>query len=191
MCGGRGSRLATEVEKPLVEIGGRPMVERVRRALEASSVETTYAVVSPQAPLTREYLRRCELPLLETSGAGYVQDLGEALANPRIDRPVLTVATDLPLLDATAIDDVLAAYERRRTGDPAPSMTVCVPVEVKQRLGLTIDDRLRADDSLAPTGLNVVGADGGREVRYVTEDTGVATNVNRARDARIAEALCD
>ena len=191
MCGGRGSRLATDVEKPLVEIGGEAMVDRVRRALEASSIETTYAVVSPLAPRTQEDLTCRDIPQIETPGAGYVQDLGEALADPRIDRPVLTVATDLPLLDATAIDDVLAAYDRRRTGGPAPSMTVCVPVEVKERLGLTVDDRLRADDSLTPTGLNVVGAESGRELRYVTDDTGVATNVNRPTDARIAEALCD
>ena len=78
MCGGRGTRLDLPTEKPLVEIDGRAMVDRIRETLEASRVETVHAVVSPHAPATREHLAG-SLPTIETPGEGYVADLQSAL----------------------------------------------------------------------------------------------------------------
>jgi len=56
MCGGRGTRLGGETEKPLREITGRPMVDRVLDALVESRIETTHTIVSPHATRTRERL---------------------------------------------------------------------------------------------------------------------------------------
>jgi hypothetical protein len=50
-----------------------------------------------------------------------VADLDAALADDRLAEPVLTVAADLPLLAAEALDRVLAAHE-------AGPLTVAVPV---------------------------------------------------------------
>ena len=208
MCGGRGTRLDADVEKPLYPIAGEPMVDRVRRALAGSDVETTYAVVSPNAPRTREHLAEAGVPPIETPGEGYVADLGRAIADSRVERPVLTVAADLAALETTAVNDVLDAYERyRQEADGNPSTTICVPVALKERLGLSVDGRLRpdedsgidgpvhvaadatADGPLAPTGCNVVGASD-IEVIHVSDDPCLAINVNRVEDARIAEARC-
>ena len=117
---------------------------------------------------------------IETPGDGYVPDLGRALR--RVETPVLTVAADLPLLTGEVVDAVLEAH------DQGP-LTVCVPVALKRRLGLSLDEtRLAADGrTLVPSGLNVV-ADGA-ESRFVTDDVRLAVNVNRPGDARIAEAL--
>jgi len=52
MCGGLGSRLDGDVEKPLVEVGGARMVDRVVAALVGSPVDDVYAVTSPNAPAT-------------------------------------------------------------------------------------------------------------------------------------------
>lgn len=38
LCGGRGTRLDGEQEKPLVSVGDRPMVGRVLEALDAARV---------------------------------------------------------------------------------------------------------------------------------------------------------
>ena len=38
LCGGRGTRLGGEREKPLVSVGDRPMVGRVLEALDAARI---------------------------------------------------------------------------------------------------------------------------------------------------------
>ena len=206
MCGGQGTRLETDVEKPLFEVGGEPMVDRVRRALAGSRIEAIQAVVSPHAPATREHLDGT-LPLIETPGEGYVADLGVAL--DRVEPPVLTVAADLPLLDPVVVDRVLDAHGRAGgTG----SMTVVVPAALKERLGVSADSVIPAEDvreafddhrsgrvggdetgaefecDVTPTGVNVV-ADAQEDTMYLSYDTRLAVNVNRQSDAAVAEGL--
>jgi adenosylcobinamide-phosphate guanylyltransferase len=177
MCGGRGTRLDALVEKPLFEVAGRPMVDHVRAALAASTVETTYAVVSPHTPDTRDHLDG-ELPLVETAGEGYVPDLMEALDT--VETPVLTVAADLPLLKAEVVDDVLD----RATG----STSVRVPPALKAQLGVSVDgSQGDQPDEWVPTGVNVVGE--GDDSIVASYDARLAVNVNRQADADVAEAL--
>jgi len=181
MCGGRGTRLDADAEKPLFEVAGTPMVDRVADALAASGVERTHAVVSPHAPATRERVAaRGDLSTVETPGEGYVEDLQTALE--AVGTPALTVAADLPLLDGDAVDRVLDAVDGR-------SLTVCVPAALKRRLGASADTTFeRGGRALAPAGVNVV-ADGPDETTYETYDARFAVNVNRPSDADLAEAL--
>lgn len=177
MCGGRGTRLAVGTEKPLYEIAGRSLVDRVYDALTTSRIDTVYAIVSPHTPRTRDHL---DGRIIEAPGDGYVADLQYALE--RIDPPVLTAAADLPLLTGDAIDTVL---DRDTDG----SLTVCVPVALKRLVGASIDTTIQSDGrTLAPTGVNVV-AERDREATFTTDDVRFAVNVNRRSDAHIAEEL--
>lgn len=177
MCGGRGTRLESDVEKPLYEVGGRPMVDRVREALAESTVRRVHAVVSPQAPRTREHV---DPPIVDAPGEGYVADLEYALE--RVELPVLTAAADLPLLEGEVIDRVLAAYS-------GGSLTVCVPSSLKRTIGIHVERTMPEDGrDLAPTGVNVVAREGG-EGTVVLKDPRLAVNVNHADDARVAEEL--
>jgi len=179
MCGGRGTRLDAPVEKPLFAVGGEPMVDRVARALSASRVDAVHAVVSPHVPATRDHL---DLPTIETPGEGYVADLEAALV--AVERPVLTVAADLPLLDGDVIDRVLDGFAGQSDG----SLAVCVPAALKRRLGIGVDTSWRLDGrSVAPAGLNVVGD--GADRPYLSYDARLAVTVNRLEDASVAEAL--
>jgi len=172
MCGGRGTRLDRD-EKPLVEVGGAPMVERVRRALSASRVGRVYAVTGPQAPETAGFL---DCPQVDAPGEGYVPDLQYALADDRVAKPVLTVAADIPLLTAAAVDSTLEAADG--------ATTVAVPVGRKRALGVTVDTAFGAGGRrLAPSGLNVVGAGEGL---VVATGRGLAVNVNHPSDLRRA-----
>ncbi|MCU4972899.1 NTP transferase domain-containing protein [Halobacteria archaeon AArc-m2/3/4] len=193
MCGGRGTRLESSHEKPLQPIAGEAMVDRVRRALAASRVETTYAVVSPNAPETRAHLEGV-LPTIETPGEGYVTDLGVALERQEVEPPVLTVAADLPLLEGEVIDRVLEEYERRMGGrGDRGSLTVCVPAALKRQLGVSCETVLESesdDTELAPTGVNVVGNDPQRQMTYLSDDPRLAINVNRPIDVDRAEERC-
>jgi adenosylcobinamide-phosphate guanylyltransferase len=187
MCGGRGTRLGRAREKPLVEVGGVPMIDRVCDALAGSRVDDVYAAVSPHAPATHDHLDAAAgagtVTVLETPGDGYVADLTAAL--DRIGRPALTVAADLPLLAPEPVDRTLAAADG--------SLVVVVPVGLKRRLGVSVDARIEGagddddDRALAPTGVNVVaGAD---DDVCVSDDPRLAVNVNHPRDLQIAEAL--
>ncbi|MFC6718684.1 NTP transferase domain-containing protein [Natrialbaceae archaeon GCM10025810] len=196
MCGGKGTRLESDREKPLHPVGGVPMVDSVLRALEGSRIETIYAAVSPNAPETRIHLERADsVTTVETPGEGYVADLVTVLesedgASP--SRPVLTVAADLPLLEAPVVDRVLDLHEHGRGGpgnqNRAASRTICVPATLKRRLGASVDSRLESEAHLAPTGVNVVG-DADDTMTNVSYDPRLAVNVNRLEDARLAAEL--
>lgn len=186
MCGGRGSRLGGEAEKPLVRVCGDPMVDRVAAALAASRVETVHAVVSPAAPETARHVRQRGLSVVETAGEGYVADLTDALDS--VGRPVVTVAADVPHLTPDHVD--AAVDEATAAADGPVSVTVCVPASLKRRLGVSVDTSFERDgEELAPTGLNVVAGD--RDTVQLTFDDRLAVNVNRPTDLERAEALCD
>ncbi|WP_225335911.1 NTP transferase domain-containing protein [Halomicrobium urmianum] len=175
MAGGRGTRLDADREKPLVRVGGRPMVDRVIDALRASGVGQVYAATSPHAPATCEHV---SAPAIETPGEGYVADLEAVLADDQIERPVLTAVADLPLLSADAVDDVLAAHE-------SGSLTVAVPADLKAELGVSADTTFEREGSeVAPAGLNVVGD--GPDRTLAIEDPRLAVNVNRPGDLAVA-----
>jgi len=180
MCGGRGTRLGGETEKPLVSVGGAPTIDRVCDALVASRVDGVYAAVSPHAPETRDHLGSAPVTVVETPGDGYVADLDAALE--RVGRPALTVAADLPLLASDAVNRVVAAADG--------SLVVAVPVALKRQLGVSVDTTVDGDGGdrrLAPTGINVVA--GTDDHIYVSDDPRLAVNVNRPRDLQVAEAL--
>ncbi|MFB6163950.1 MAG: NTP transferase domain-containing protein [Haloarculaceae archaeon] len=187
MCGGRGTRLDADREKPLVCVGDVPMLDRVCDALADSDVETVYAAVSPQAPATRDHARaREDCTVVETPGAGYVADLDAARAAAGVDGPVLTCVADLPLLAPALVDDAIAAAGAVDGG----SVTVVVPAALKAALGVSADAAFERDGRrLAPTGLNVVGAGG--EATRVRWEARLAVNVNRPADRAVAERLAD
>lgn len=172
MCGGRGTRLGGETEKPLHPIAGRPMVDRVVDALADSRIGTVYVVVSPHTPRTRSHLDRRrnesrppDLAIVDAPGDGYVSDLQYAVeAAEAIEPPVLTVAADLPLLDGDAIDAVLDAARVAANGDPGDdggrvgALTVCVPAKRKRELGVSADTASEVGgQEVVPAGINVVG----------------------------------
>jgi adenosylcobinamide-phosphate guanylyltransferase len=182
MCGGAGTRLDADVEKPLFAIRERAMVDRVVDALAAADrVDAVHAAVSPRTPRTRAHLAaRDGVAVVDTPGDGYVEDLDAAL--DAVGRPAVTVAADLPLL---APEHVQRALDARAAGSaPDGSLSVCVPVALKERLGASVDT---AFDGLAPTGLNVVATGG--EHMHTTYDARLAVNVNRLEDAALASAL--
>jgi threonine-phosphate decarboxylase len=182
MCGGRGTRLDADTEKPLYEIAGIPMIDRVLSALAESGVDTVHAAVSPQTPKTHQHLdskSRGGPRIVETPAEGYVEDLQRAL--DRIEPPVLTVAADLPLLDGGILDRVLARHD-------SGSLSVYVPDHLKRALGVSSETTMDWDGQrVASTGVNVVGGNGER--RYLSHDARPAVNVNYPEDAAVAESL--
>ena len=207
MCGGRGTRLGGDTEKPLTLIRGRSMVDRVIDATtDASRVETVYAAVSPHANETRAHLAetRPSLSIVDAPGDGYVSDLQYAVEAVGADgSAILTIAADLPLLDGDAVDMVVKVVH----AVDADSLTVYVPAERKRELGVSADAATEIDGcELVPAGINVVGGDDGTDADggsggdggsegdtdsavHCTDDRRLAVNVNYPSDALIAERL--
>ncbi len=216
LCGGRGTRLGGDVEKPLVEVGGRPMIARVLDALADAGVSRVAAVASPHAPDTRRALvsglaEEAAVPctVLDGSGEGYVADLEVGLS--AVDGPAVTVAADLPLLRGRDVeaaigeavpagsapdevgpppDGTISARDETTAppDDPVRSVTVCVPVAYKRELGASVDSSFEHDGTaVAPTGLNVVGEGSDRVV--LRERDSVAINVNRPGDLELARRI--
>jgi adenosylcobinamide-phosphate guanylyltransferase len=195
MCGGRGTRLAASVEKPLVPVCGEPMLDRVARALRASAASPVYAVASPHAPETRAHAADLGLDVVDAPGEGYVADLRHAV--DAVGGPVVTCVADLPGLAPGHVDRAIEVAAGADVADPAAadadpaSLTVCVPVDLKRSVGASVDTAFdHAGRRVAPTGLNVV-APGGTETVSVVDDERLAVNVNRPRDLEVARSLCD
>jgi adenosylcobinamide-phosphate guanylyltransferase len=151
--------------------------------------------------------------VVDAPGDGYVADLQYAL--DVVPPPVLTVVADLPHLDAAHVDRALSDavvsdsdsgtdsdLDSGTDSDPdsgadartVASLTVCVPVELKRTLGVSVDSQFdHAGRAVAPTGLNVVGAGDGAESENVSvvADERLAVNVNRPGDREVAESRCD
>lgn len=192
MCGGRGTRLDADREKPLVPIAGIPMIDRVLAALAVPCIDRVVAAVSPQTPATGTYLRNGDpgdgtstapdVTVVETPGDGYVADLDVALDH--VETPALTLAADLPLLDGRSVSRTI------EYADGSGSVAIHVPAALKRGLGCSVD-RVRDTDRgrLAPTGCNLVGPGTGDETIHVSGDPALAVNVNRDRDRRVAAAL--
>lgn len=184
MCGGRGTRLALDGEKPLLPVAGEPMVDRVVAGLDAAErVGQIYAAVSPDTPETTGHLRDDDrVELVETPGEGYVADLGAAMST--VGTHAVTVAADLPLLPPETVDEAVAVATE--LGETA-SVSVRTPAALKRQLGVSVDEQ--PEDGWLPTGLNVVGTAGERTLE--TWDARLAVNVNYERDRAAAEALLE
>ena len=179
MCGGRGTRLRPEidVEKPLLQVDGRPMIAHVLAALDESRIETISAAVSPATPETAAWLEPQGVRVIDTPGEGYVADLRTALDS--VGRPVLTVSADLPLLTAEHVDRLISEYSEG-------SLSVCVPLAVAEDVAASVETTVDHDgETVVPTGLNVVGR--GDDRQTVWTDRRLALNVNRPADCRRAD----
>jgi adenosylcobinamide-phosphate guanylyltransferase len=183
--------MEAQEEKPMLRVGGKPVIEHVLTALQAAKrVESVVVAVSVNTPKTADYVKKFPVKVLVTPGEGYIQDMQFAVKKLGLET-VLAVASDLPLITAGIVDDVLERYAT--CGKPA--LTVAVPIETKKRLGIGAEYEFDAcGENVVPTGINVIDGrliDGGwmeQEVMVLDKEE-VAVNVNTPRDLRLAERL--
>jgi len=189
MAGGKGTRMRLRGEKPMLKVGGKPMIQHVLDALKkAEGVDEIVVAVSKHTPRTAEAMERLSVKVLETPGKGYVSDMQYAVKKLKLNT-VLTISSDLPLVTDEIIDEAIERYER--CGKPA--LTVAAPAETRERLGLKLDYIIEGKGRrLVPAGINLI--DGRRidepeleEEVLVVDREEVAVNVNTPEDLRIVE----
>jgi bifunctional UDP-N-acetylglucosamine pyrophosphorylase / glucosamine-1-phosphate N-acetyltransferase len=117
MAAGKGTRMKSELPKVLVPTLGRPMIDYVLDALAAAGVSRIVAVVGYRADDVRQALAGrpgVEFALqAEQRGTGHaVMSAREQLADH--DGPVLVVAGDSPLMQASSLEALLAEFDKTR-----------------------------------------------------------------------------
>ena len=191
MAGGKGARMTLPEEKPLLKVGGKPVIEYVLAALEnAAKIDAIAVVVSDYTPKTAKHVAKFPVKVVQTLGKGYVSDMGCAVKTLKL-HAVLAIGADLPLITGEIIDDIVTRYEQ--CGKPA--LTVAVPMAAKAKLGLGGEYAFEVDGKLVvPAGINVI--DGRRideekldEEICVVDRKEVAVNINTLQELKIAENL--
>jgi adenosylcobinamide-phosphate guanylyltransferase len=191
MAGGKGRRMEASEEKPLLRVGGKPVIEHVLASLLAArKVDSIVVAVSENTPKTADFVKKFPVTVVETPGKGYIPDMQFAVKKFGLET-VLAVVSDLPLITSGIVDDVLERYEA--CGKPA--LTVAVPIETKAKFGVGVEYAFEAEGKqVVPTGINVIDGrliDGGwmdQEV-YVLDRKEVAVNVNTLRELQLAQTL--
>jgi len=189
MAGGLGTRLKMG-EKPMVRLLGQPLIDHVVRALQDSSVEKVLVAATASVPETRRWAEGKGIEVVETPGEGYVPDMVFAVEEARIDKPVLIVMADLPLLRGDIVDEIIEVYEKV----PEPALSVHAPLEIYRRIGGKPDALFNyRGQFIVPSGVNVLL---GSKIRFEQEDyhlildrIELAVNVNSPRDLAICESI--
>jgi len=191
MAGGKGSRMTIPVEKLLIDVGDKPMIEHVVDALKrAEKVDRIIVAVSRHTPKTASRARGLSVEVLETPGLDFISDARYAVKSLGL-KNVLIVSADLPFITGKLVDEVVENYYRCRK----PALSVMIPTSVYDRLGLKPDLTLNIDGRvLVPVGINVI--DGTRideaeleQETLVVENEELAVNVNTQEDLLIARLL--
>jgi len=113
LAAGQGTRMKSELPKVLVPVGGRPMVRYVIDAVTDAGIERSVVVIGYRADLVRaEFDGEANVSFAEQReqlGTGHaVMMCRDQLADHT--GPVLVIAGDSPMLQASSIQKLLDAY---------------------------------------------------------------------------------
>jgi adenosylcobinamide-phosphate guanylyltransferase len=188
LAGGGGTRLDLG-EKPLVLIRGKPMIEYVIDAFTAAGHEVV-VVLSGKTPFTRNWCRAREITHLTTSGAGYVDDIAEAVGTIGVTGPFFTCVADLPCLRPEIIREVETRY--RESGREACS--VWIPRELASSSGCRSSYTGTVSGIAAcPAGINILRGDlidrSQDELALLITDKRLAYNINTREELAMLRTL--
>lgn len=192
MAGGRGTRMQIREEKPLIKLGGKPVIEYVISALQnAKKIDRIIVATSGFTPKTAKYMSGFHVKVVETPGKDYVSDMGYASQTLKLG-VFLAVAADLPLLTGEVLDTIVERYDRCCK----PALTVAVPLSTKTKLGMCVEYSFKIENrDVVPVGINVI--DGRKRYGdewldqdiYLLDLDELAVNINTAQELHLAEGF--
>ena len=191
MAGGKGRRIGSRLEKPLLSFQGRPLIDRVVKAAKsAKNISEIYVVTSENTPQTEKKCLKNGLKILKTDGKGYHNDLKQAILEGKLNFPVLTMPADLPALTGKFLDKIIEIFEKK--GKDA--LAVFVPLEKRKKLELSVSSKDEFEGiPYAVSGVNIIN---GKKIlykgkidtaAYITDEIEVLFNINTQEDLNIAE----
>ena len=186
MAGGAGSRLNLG-EKPLILIGGRPMISYVIDAFEHAGCEPV-VVTSPKTPMTRNWCGAQGISFQPASGNGYIEDMVESV--PALDekKSLFVCVSDIPCVSESDVRIIRASYEK----SCLDACSAWVPVSSIQTEINSFPCHEPIDGSEAvPAGVNILCGKkilfSQTELKILINGRGLAINVNTRSDRILAE----
>jgi adenosylcobinamide-phosphate guanylyltransferase len=187
MAGGRATRMGTKVEKPLLEVSGKPMLQLVIEVLKRTKVDRIVVASSPNTPSTSIEARRMGVEVLVTPGDGFEEDTRFAIRRLSLG-DVLVVSADLPFITADIVERAVQKY--RSSGKPA--LAVMAKPEVYGEIGSKPQYLFKVDgQDFVPVGINLINGrriDEGEldQTIFVIDSGDVVLNVNTSRELDLA-----
>jgi len=187
MAGGAGSRLNLG-EKPLVSVGGLPMIARVIWAFDSFGCDVVVAA-SLRTPMTRNWCRVTGIDMIATEGCGYVEDMVVAVTELRETSPLFVSVSDIPCLNAGVIGKIQTAY--RKSGKDACSTWVPSAL-VRNQQDMRYSEYVDGVDA-CPAGINILRGDiiheQQEEFRFLFAEPRLGHNINTRADLDYVNAF--
>ena len=187
MAGGRASRMGGKVEKPLLEVSDKSMLQLVIEVLKQTNVDRIVVAPSNHTPATSIEARRMGVEVLVTPGDGFEEDMRFAIRQLSLG-DVLVVSADLPFITADIVERAVRKY--RSSGKPA--LAVMVKPEVYEEIGSKPQYLFKVDgQDFVPVGINMVDGkridEGELDQTILVIDSGdVVLNVNTLMELDLA-----
>jgi adenosylcobinamide-phosphate guanylyltransferase len=189
MAGGKGTRFGGDIEKPMAQFMGKPLIRIVIEATkESKMVAETYVAVTSFSQKTAQEARKASVKVVETDGKGYHADLQQAIQDANLRCPVLVISADLPLLSGEFLDEIIGRYEE--SGKSA--LTVLIPEEVCRKYGVSgVSPYEHEGKMYAVSGINII--DGNKILEEQEQEVVVSSRpeavftVNASKDLEAAK----
>jgi len=187
MAGGRASRMGAKVEKPLLEVSDKSMLQLVIEALKQTSVNRIVVASTPNTPATSNEARGMGVEVLITPGAGFEEDMRFAIRQLSLG-DVLVVSADLPFITADIVEQVVQEYYS--SGKPA--LAVMAKPELYEAIGSKPQYLFKVDgQDFVPVGINMVDGrhiDQGEldQTIFVIDSRDIILNVNTVTELNLA-----
>lgn len=181
MAGGKASRFPGHVEKALLTVRGRTLLERSLKALEEGGADEILVTVTDRTPRTGELAKRLGARVIRTRGLNYHDDVIELLdAYPRF----VSLNVDVPFISSRHVDELMKV-------SPSGSAAAVIPASISM---VEPDRDVVLVDSLGRkmlwVGLNIVTAEPEAALKMF-EDPLLSINVNNEEDLALARRIAE
>lgn len=181
MAGGKGTRMALNGEKLLLEYK-KPVIMHVVDALrESQCFSKILAATSGNSPRTNELLLFSDIDIINTEGQGYVTDLTHVLS--KLDEPTFVVSGDLPLLDAKLVRELVSRHQK----DAAWQSFVVTKkfldlIDVKLEFAVNVSGKECYYSGISIVDPKKITGDKTEETLSIFDDKKIAFNLNTKED---------
>ena len=176
------------MEKPLLQVSGKSMLEHVIEVLRCCrSIDRIVVASSCNTPATAIEAERLEVQSIITPGSGFEEDMRFAIRKLSLGE-VLVISSDLPFVTADVIEEAFQKYRDRRK----PALAVMAPAELYERFGSKPGYVFEINgQKLVPVGINILNGSRINEAaleqtELIIDSEDVAFNVNTPEDLEAA-----
>ncbi len=164
MAGGKSNRMGEE--KPVLKVNGTPIVLRVYNACQEA-----YVAVSRHTPETKKLCTENNLPVIETPGKGYVEDIKWLLEEYG---PFVSITSDIPFITGKDLTEIDKYFRKHPVSLVGYISKEDVPEEANPKVYM----------GKCIVGINTVSC--GKEEFFKLSNPYLAFNVNSQHDLSVA-----